>query len=56
MTGAKLSSINFCRKIHSIKTIEELINLKDYIIKFVKSRTNKEAVDNFLEVFQFINK
>ena len=57
MTGAKLSSINFRRKIHSIKTVQELINLKDYITQFVKSRNkdDKTAIDSFLNVFQTIN-
>jgi hypothetical protein len=57
MTGVKLSSINFRRKIHSIKTIEEFINSTDYIEQFVRSRfrCNKEAVNFFLEklAFQF---
>jgi hypothetical protein len=57
MTGVKLSSINFRRKIHSIKTIEEFINSTDYIAQFVRNRfrCNKEAVDFFLEklAFQF---
>lgn len=55
MTGVKLSSINFRRKIHSIKTIEEFINSTDYIEQFVRSRfrCNKEAVNFFLEKLDF---
>jgi hypothetical protein len=57
MTGVKLSSINFRRKIHSIKTIEEFINSTDYIAQFVRNRfrCNKKAVKFFLEklAFQF---
>src|SRR5579871_5780784 len=53
MTGVKLSSINFRRKIHSIKTIEEFINSTDYIKQFVRSRFNKEAVNFFLEKLDF---
>ena len=57
MTGVKLSSINFRRKIHSIKTVQELIDLKDYITQFVKSRNknDKTAIDSFLNIFQTIN-
>ena len=55
MTGVKLSSINFRRKIHSIKTVQELINSKDYITQFIKRRLGKEAIDHFLDVFPSIN-
>lgn len=49
-SGARLSSIEFCRKINSIKTMEELIDCKDYLTQFVKSRFRlKKYVDTFLE-------
>ena len=37
-SGARLSSIEFRRKINSMKTIEELAECKDYFAQFVKSR------------------
>lgn len=48
-SGAKLSSIEFRRKINSIKTMEELIDCKDYLAQFVKSRFRlREYVNEFL--------
>jgi hypothetical protein len=45
----KLSSIEFRRKIHSIKTKEDLTNCIDYLAQFVKNRLRlKECVDEFL--------
>jgi len=48
-SGGKLSSIEFRRKIHSIKSMEELVDCKNYLTQFVKSRFRlKESVDEFL--------
>jgi hypothetical protein len=48
--GGRLSSIEFRRKINSIKTIEEFTDCKDYLAQFVKSRfRTKECVDDFLK-------
>ena len=58
-SGARLSSIEFRRKINSIKTIEELTACKDYFAQFVKSRFwLKECVSEFLRGLEdqiFIN-
>lgn len=46
----KLSSIEFRRKIHSIKTIEDLKKSGNYIVQFIKNRSqNKEYIDKFLK-------
>lgn len=47
----KLSSIVFRHKIHSIKTMEDFTNCKEYIAQFVKNKyqNNKEYVDRFLK-------
>jgi len=48
-SGTRLSSIEFRRKINGIKTMEELIDCKDYLAQFVKSRFQlQKYVDAFL--------
>lgn len=48
-SGTRLSSIEFRRKINSIKTMEELIDCKDYLAQFAKSRFRfQKYVDAFL--------
>ena len=58
-SGARLSSIEFRRKINSMKSIEELAECKDYFAQFVKSRFRlKECVAEFLRRLEdqfFIN-
>jgi hypothetical protein len=49
-SGVRLSSIEFRRKINSMKTIEELVECKNYLAQFVKSRFRlKECVAEFLK-------
>ena len=48
-SGTRLSSIGFRRRVNGINTLDDLINSKDYLAQFVKSRFQlKEYVDNFL--------
>ena len=48
-SGSRLSSIGFRRKVNSITTLDDLINSKEYLAQFVKSRFHlKEYVDKFL--------
>ena len=48
-SGGKLSSIEFRRKINSIQSMEELVDCKNYLAQFVKSRFRlKKCVDEFL--------
>src|SRR5579859_2285362 len=51
-TGPRLSSIEFRRKINGIKSLEELISSKPYIIKFVKSRFRRPGIEWFVEEFE----
>ena len=50
-TGPRLSSIEFRRKINGIKSLEELISSKHYIIKFVKSRFRRHGAEEFEKQF-----
>ena len=48
-SGTRLSSIGFRRRVNGINTLDDLINSKEYLVQFVKSRFQlKEYVDNFL--------
>ena len=48
-SGSRLSSIGFRRKVNGITTLDDLINSKEYLAQFVKSRFQlKEYVDKFL--------
>jgi hypothetical protein len=48
-SGSRLSSIGFRRKVNGITTLDDLINSKEYLAQFVKSRfILKEYVDKFL--------
>src|ERR1044071_8344742 len=48
-SGSRLSSIGFRRKVNGITTLDDLINYKEYLEQFVKSRFHlKEYVDKFL--------
>jgi len=47
--GSRLSSIGFRRRVNGITTLDDLINSKEYLAQFVKSRFHlKEYVDKFL--------
>ena len=46
----KLSSIEFRRYVNSIDTLEKLIDSKEYLARYIKSKFQiKEYVDQFLE-------
>ena len=48
-SGSRLSSIGFRRRVNGITTLDDLINSKEYLAQFVKSRFHlKEYVDKFL--------
>src|SRR5437764_13836534 len=48
-SGSRLSSIGFRRRVNGITTLDDLINSKEYLAQFVKSRFQlKEYVDKFL--------
>ena len=48
-SGSRLSSIGFRRRVNGINTLDDLINSKEYLAQFVKSRFHlKEYVDKFL--------
>ena len=48
-SGSRLSSIGFRCKVNGITTLDDLINSKEYLAQFVKSRFHlKEYVDKFL--------
>src|SRR5437763_10429991 len=48
-SGLRLSSIGFRRRVNGITTLDDLINSKEYLAQFVKSRFQlKEYVDKFL--------
>ena len=48
-SGMRLSSIGFRRRVNGINTLDDLINSKEYLAQFVKSRFHlKEYVDKFL--------
>ena len=48
-SGLRLSSIEFRRRVNGITTLDDLINSKEYLTQFVKSRFHlKEYVDKFL--------
>ena len=48
-SGLRLSSIGFRRKVNGITTLDDIINSKEYLAQFVKSRFQlKEYVDKFL--------
>ena|SRR2546421_12354094 len=48
-SGSRLSSIGFRRRVNGITTLDDLINSKEYLAQFVKSRFHlKENVDKFL--------
>ena len=48
-SGSRLSSIGFRRRVNGINTLDDLINSKEYLAQFVKSRFYlKEYVDKFL--------
>jgi hypothetical protein len=53
----KLSSIEFRRYVNSIDTLEKLIDSKEYLARYIKSKFQiKEYVDQFLEELEMMLK